>query len=107
MGGMRFYYCDFLQSEVSQCGFCRQSHENNLVLYLFLLKLSTMNENILSRPKLTVEFLRNNRGYFYVLALIIGACFTDSPSGKEQVTIALPLMLAFEWTILLMDRFRK
>ena len=57
-------------------------------------------------PKLTVESIQNNRGYFYVLALIIGACFSDSPSGKEQAMIAVPLMLAFEWTILLINRFK-
>jgi len=57
-------------------------------------------------PKLTVESFQNNRGYFYVSAIIIGACFTDSPSGKEQAMIAVPLMLAFEWTILLINRFK-
>jgi Sec-independent protein secretion pathway component TatC len=57
--------------------------------------------------KLTADFFRNNRSYFYVLVLIIGACFTDSPSGKEQAMIAIPLMLAFEWAIILMDKFRK
>jgi Sec-independent protein secretion pathway component TatC len=58
-------------------------------------------------PRLTAESFRNNRTYFYVFALVIGACFTDSPSGKEQAMIAVPMMLAFEWTILLMDRFRS
>jgi len=67
-----------------------------------------MSINILSRaPKLTAESLGSNRSYFYLLVLIIGACFTESPSGKEQVMIAVPLMLVFEWTILLMDRFRR
>ncbi len=67
-----------------------------------------MTLNIFStEPKLTVETLRGNRSYFYLLVLIIGACFTESPSGKEQVMVALPLMLVFEWTILLMDKFRK
>jgi Sec-independent protein secretion pathway component TatC len=66
-----------------------------------------MTFNIFSRaPKLTVEYFRSHRSYFYVLALIIGACFTDSPSGKEQVMVAVPLMLAFEWTILLMNKFK-
>ena len=66
-----------------------------------------MTFNILSRvPKLTGENLRNNRSYFYVLALIIGACFTDSPSGKEQAMVAVPLMLVFEWTILLINKFK-
>jgi Sec-independent protein secretion pathway component TatC len=51
--------------------------------------------------------IRNIRGYFYVLALIIGACFTDSPSGKEQTMIAIPGMLAFEWTMLLLNRSKK
>jgi Sec-independent protein secretion pathway component TatC len=66
-----------------------------------------MTANTFLRSKITVDYFRSNRGYFYILALTVGACFTDSPSGKEQVMIALPLMLAFEWTILLMDRFRK
>lgn len=66
-----------------------------------------MTLNILTRtPKLTAESFNSYRGYFYVLALIIGACFTDSPSGKEQVMVAVPLMLAFEWAILLMNKFR-
>jgi Sec-independent protein secretion pathway component TatC len=66
-----------------------------------------MTFNILTRaPKLTAEYLRNNRSYFYVLALIIGACFTDSPNGKEQAMLAVPLMLAFEWTILLINKFK-
>jgi Sec-independent protein secretion pathway component TatC len=64
-----------------------------------------MTFNIL--PKLSAETIRSNRPYFYVLALIIGACFTDSPNGKEQVMVAVPLMLLFEWTILLIERFRK
>jgi Sec-independent protein secretion pathway component TatC len=67
-----------------------------------------MTFNIFSRaPRFTASSLNGSRGYFYVLALIIGACFTDSPSGKEQIMIALPLMLIFEWTALLMDRFSK
>lgn len=66
-----------------------------------------MTINIFSASKLNAESFRNNRSYFYVLVLIIGACFTDSPSGKEQAMIALPLMLAFEWAIILMDKFRK
>jgi len=64
--------------------------------------------NLLSRaPKLTVESFRSNRSYFYLFVLIIGACFTESPNGKEQVMIAVPLMLVFEWAILLMDKFRR
>ena len=55
-------------------------------------------------PQLTSESFRSNRKYFYLIVLIIGACITDSPSGKEQLTIAVPLMLAFEWAIALMDR---
>jgi Sec-independent protein secretion pathway component TatC len=55
-------------------------------------------------PQLTAESFRSYRRYFYLIVLIIGACFTDSPSGKEQLTIAIPLMLAFEWSIALMDR---
>ena len=52
-----------------------------------------MTFNILSRvPRLTAEHFHSFRSYFYVLALVIGACFTDSPSGKEQVMIAVPLM---------------
>ena len=67
-----------------------------------------MTSTILTRVnRLSAESFRNNRGYFYVLALIVGACISDSPSGKEQAMIALPLMLAFEWTIILMDKFRK
>ncbi|MBL7699862.1 MAG: hypothetical protein JNK79_16965 [Chitinophagaceae bacterium] len=67
-----------------------------------------MTTNMFSRaPKLSVETFRSNRGYFYVLALIIGACFTDSPSGKEQAMIALPMMLAFEWTIIIIEKFKK
>lgn len=67
-----------------------------------------MTFNLLSRaPKLTAETLQHNRGFFYLLVLIVGACFTDSPSGKEQMMIALPLMLAFEWTVLLLNRFKK
>ena len=66
-----------------------------------------MTFNIFSRaPKLTAEDFSSYRRYFYVLALIIGACFTDSPSGKEQVMVAVPLMLAFEWTIILMNKFK-
>ena len=66
-----------------------------------------MTFNIISRaPKLTAENFHSHRSYFYVFALIIGACFTDSPSGKEQVMVAVPLMLAFEWTILLMNKFK-
>jgi Sec-independent protein secretion pathway component TatC len=66
-----------------------------------------MTFNILPRaPKFTADFSNNYRSYFYVLALIVGACFTDSPNGKEQIMIAVPLMLAFEWTILLMNRFK-
>lgn len=56
------------------------------------------------QPQLNAETFRTNRKYFYLIVLIIGACFTDSPSGKEQLTIALPLMLAFEWAIALMDK---
>jgi Sec-independent protein secretion pathway component TatC len=64
-----------------------------------------MTFNIFSKsPQLTAESFRSNRKYFYLMVLIIGACFTDSPSGKEQLTIAVPLMLAFEWAIALMDR---
>ena len=67
-----------------------------------------MTFNILNiGQKLTAESFRSNRSYFYLLVLIIGACFTDSPSGKEQLMIALPLMLAFEWTIILMEKFGK
>jgi Sec-independent protein secretion pathway component TatC len=62
--------------------------------------------NILSR-NLSSENFKNNRSFFYILVLIIGACFTDSPSGKEQAMIAIPLMLAFEWAILLMDKFKN
>ena len=66
-----------------------------------------MTLNILSRaPKFTAEYFRSQRSYFYVLALIIGACFTDSPSGKEQAMVAVPLMLAFEWAVLLMNKFK-
>jgi len=67
-----------------------------------------MTPNVLSRAsKINAESFRSNRKYFYLLVLIIGACFTDSPSGKEQLLIALPLIIAFELTILLMDKFRK
>jgi Sec-independent protein secretion pathway component TatC len=66
-----------------------------------------MTANIFSRAKWNLASFRSNRSYFYVLALIIGACFTDSPSGKEQVMIALPLMLVFEWTVILMEKFRQ
>jgi Sec-independent protein secretion pathway component TatC len=66
-----------------------------------------MTFNIFSRaPKLTAEYLRSNRSYFYVLALIIGACFTYSPSGKEQAMVAVLLMLVFEWTILLINKLK-
>jgi Sec-independent protein secretion pathway component TatC len=58
-------------------------------------------------PKLTADSFRSNRSYFYVLVLIIGACFTESPSGKEQAMVAIPLMLLFEWTVILMDRLKK
>ena len=57
--------------------------------------------------KFGMASIRNIRGYFYVLALIIGACFTDSPSGKEQIMIAIPTMLAFEWAMLLLERSKK
>lgn len=64
-----------------------------------------MTFNIFSKPpQLTAELFRRNRRYFYLIVLIIGACFTDSPSGKEQLTIAIPLMLAFEWAIALIDK---
>lgn len=67
-----------------------------------------MTFNFLSKaPQFTAESFRNYRKYFYLIVLIIGACFTDSPSGKEQLMIAIPLMLAFEWTIALMDKFNK
>lgn len=64
-----------------------------------------MTFNSLSR--LSLHSLRDLRSYFYVLALIVGACFTDSPSGKEQAMIAVPLMLLFEWTVITMEKFRK
>ena len=66
-----------------------------------------MTFNIFQRtPKVRAEYFHSYRSHFYVLALIIGACFTDSPSGKEQIMIAVPLMLAFEWTILLLNKFK-
>lgn len=64
-----------------------------------------MTLNIL--PGLTADSLRSIRGYFYVLALIIGACFTDSPSGKEQVMIAVPLMLLFEWFAIIIEKYKR
>ena len=66
-----------------------------------------MTFNIFSKANLNAEFFQDNRKYFYLIVLIIGACFTDSPNGKEQLIIALPLMLAFEWTILLLNKLNK
>lgn len=55
---------------------------------------------------LTAESFPRIRKYFYVLILIVGACLTDSPSGKEQLLVAIPAILAFEISILI-DRFRS
>ena len=66
-----------------------------------------MTFNFPSKAHLNAEFFQDSRKYFYLLVLIIGACFTDSPNVKEQLFIALPLMLLFEWTILILEKFRK
>lgn len=54
--------------------------------------------------KTDAETLGNQRGLFYVLAFIIGACITDSPNYQGQLIIATPLMLVFEWTLILLNK---
>jgi Sec-independent protein secretion pathway component TatC len=64
--------------------------------------------NILSRvQKITPYSLRHNRRYIYVAVLFISACITESPNYMKQLTIAIPAILVFELSILLMDKFRK
>ena len=78
--------------------------------YIWLPKLffMTFKLNILTQAqKVTSDSLRRNRRYVYVALLIIAACITESPSGKEQALITLPLILLYELSILLMDNFKK
>ena len=64
--------------------------------------------NILSRvQKITPYSLRDNRRYIYVAILFISACITESPNYMKQLTIAIPAILVFELSILLMDKFKK
>ena len=72
-----------------------------------MIKSAEMTFNFLSKAHLNAEFFQDSRKYFYLIVLIIGACFTDSPNGKEQLIIAVPLMLVFEWTILLLNNYKK
>jgi len=68
----------------------------------------TLKINIHSRvQKITPNFLRNNRRYIYVAVLFIAACVTESPNYMKQLMFAIPSILVFELSILLMDKFRK
>ena len=68
----------------------------------------TFKINILSRVQnITSDSLRHNRRYIYVAVLFIAACITESPNYIKQLTIAIPSILVFELSILLMDKFRK
>jgi Sec-independent protein secretion pathway component TatC len=57
--------------------------------------------------KITSDSLRRNRRYIYVAVLFIAACITESLNGLEQLMIAIPSLLAFELSMLLMDNFKK
>jgi sec-independent protein translocase protein TatC len=68
----------------------------------------TFKINIPSRiQKITSDSLRHNRRYIYVAVLFIAACITESPNYMKQLTIAIPSILVFELSILLMDKFKK
>ena len=56
---------------------------------------------------ISASSLRRNRKYIYVVVLFIAACITESPNFMGQIMIAIPSILAFELTILLMDNFKK
>lgn len=56
---------------------------------------------------ITAKFLRAYRKYAYVIILIVAAILTPSPDWISQAIVAMPLVLLFEISIILVKRIDK
>jgi sec-independent protein translocase protein TatC len=56
---------------------------------------------------ITAKFLQNYRKYAYVIILILAAVITPSPDWISQMIVALPLLILFEISIILVKKIDK
>ena len=56
---------------------------------------------------ISASFLKNYRKYAYVIILVVAAIITPSPDWTSQVIVALPLILLYEISVVLVGNVDK